>query len=168
MTENINSLNPYKGNTYEGLISPRGHQENHILVFGSNTEGRHGAGTAKFAVENFGAIYGQSSGLQGRSWAIITKDLTKTKHPSVDKKFIIYQMNVLYKFAEERPDLIFLIAYTATGKNLNGYTPEEIADMFYSAINLESKIGLFEAIGYIPKNIIFEKQFYKLVNEGRN
>lgn len=45
-----------------------------IFVFGSNMAGRHGAGSAKEALKNHGAIYGQGFGFQGNSFAIPTKD----------------------------------------------------------------------------------------------
>jgi len=45
---------------YIGNITP---EANTIFVFGSNSEGRHGAGAAKVARNQFGAIYGQSEGL---------------------------------------------------------------------------------------------------------
>ncbi len=45
-----------------------------IFVFGSNLAGRHGAGSAKFALENCGAIWGRGFGMQGYSYAIPTKD----------------------------------------------------------------------------------------------
>lgn len=45
-----------------------------VFVFGSNRAGRHGAGAAKYAVQAYGAIYGQGEGRQGRSYAIPTKD----------------------------------------------------------------------------------------------
>ena len=55
----------------------------HIFVFGSNTEGRHGAGAALYARQHHGAIYGQARGLQGNSYAIVTKDL------SLDRKSVV-------------------------------------------------------------------------------
>src|SRR4051812_21240974 len=39
-----------------------------IFVFGSNLAGRHGAGSARAAVLNHGAIYGQAFGRQGMSF----------------------------------------------------------------------------------------------------
>ena len=45
-----------------------------IFVFGSNLAGRHGKGAALYAKKHHGAIYGQGYGLQGRSFAIPTKD----------------------------------------------------------------------------------------------
>ena len=38
---------------YTGNITP---DTNTIFVFGSNTDGRHGAGAAKLATEQFGAL----------------------------------------------------------------------------------------------------------------
>ena len=58
--------------SYEGMITP---DANTIFVFGSNPEGRHGAGAAKVAREKFGAVYGQGEGLQGSAYALPTKDL---------------------------------------------------------------------------------------------
>ena len=45
-----------------------------IFVFGSNERGAHGKGAALQAVTEYGAKYGQGFGLQGRSFAIPTKD----------------------------------------------------------------------------------------------
>ena len=46
-----------------------------ILVFGSNTQGRHGKGMALTAMRKFGAVYEQAKGLQGLSYGIVTKEL---------------------------------------------------------------------------------------------
>lgn len=37
---------------------------NEVLVFGSNASGAHGGGAARFAYDRFGAVWGQSEGLQ--------------------------------------------------------------------------------------------------------
>lgn len=50
-----------------------------IFVFGSNIDGRHGAGAAQTALHNHGAIRGVAMGIQGNSYAIATKDLYKGK-----------------------------------------------------------------------------------------
>jgi hypothetical protein len=123
-------------------------QSNQIFVFGSNTQGRHGLGAAKFAKDYAGAIYGQAYGLQGQAYAIVTKDLTKRKHPSIDKFEIVRQIELLYICAVENPDKEFLIVYTLK-PNLNGYSPNEMAEMFSSSC--------------IPNNIIFEEEFAKLI-----
>ncbi|MBW4564935.1 MAG: hypothetical protein KME32_28275 [Mojavia pulchra JT2-VF2] len=46
-----------------------------IFVFGSNTEGRHGAGSALFARQYCNTECGNPQGRQGQSWAIATKGL---------------------------------------------------------------------------------------------
>jgi len=131
--------------TYSGMITKLG--KNQIFVFGANTQFRHGKGAALQALK-FGAKYGKG-GLVGQTWSIITKDLTKRIHPSISKDRIISQIEELYQFAIENPYLEFLIAYSGSGKNLNGYTNLEMAEMF-SQFN-------------IPPNIVFEREFYKII-----
>lgn len=135
--------------TYIGPITKL--EENQIFVFGSNTQGKHGKGSANLALRKFGAIYGQSKGLQGKSYAIITKDLTKKIHPSISKEMIIEQIWELYYFAKMHFDLEFLVSYSGTGTNLNGYTNSEMAEMF-------AEIPII-------KNIVYAKEFGKLVEE---
>ena len=65
--------------TYKGLIEKL--EPNQIFVFGSNTEGRHGAGTARLCLNKYGAKWGQASGLQGQSYGLITTDLRIHKRP---------------------------------------------------------------------------------------
>lgn len=132
---------------YEGTILVL--KENEIFVFGSNTEGRHGAGAAKFARDKFGAKYGQARGLQGRSYAIVTKDLKKGyKSRTVDQ--IAEEIKNLYAFVRENKELRFLIAYCPmSAPPLNGYSYEDLAGIF----------SLYK----IPTNIIFEQNFYDLV-----
>lgn len=65
--------------TYKGLIEKL--EPNQIFVFGSNIEGLHGAGTARLCLNKYGAKWGQASGLQGRSYGLITTDLRTYKFP---------------------------------------------------------------------------------------
>lgn len=132
--------------TYTGKLTKL--PPNDIFVFGSNTQGRHGKGAALDAIKYFRAIYGQPEGLQGQSYAIITKDLTKYKHPSISTLSIISQIHNLYKYAINNPNNKFYIAYKI-GNNLNGYTSKEMADIF-------SDIE-------IPNNIVFDEEFSKLL-----
>lgn len=134
--------------TYSGLVMKL--EPNQIFVFGSNTQGRHGKGTALLAYKHFGAIYGQARGLQGQSYAICTKDLTKELHPSVFEDNIINQIHELYFYASLHTDKEFLVAYTLAS-NLNGYIPQGMADMFAKA-------------GPIPENIVFSEDFAKLID----
>lgn len=141
--------------TYKGLIENL--PPNGIYVFGSNTQGRHGKGSALLAKEKFGAIYGEARGFQGQSYAICTKDLTAEKHPSITATNIMMQIATLYLRAkkEEYKDKEFYVAYQGEGNNLNGYTPLQMARMFAIAQN-----------GEIPENIIFEEKFAELVKNN--
>lgn len=133
--------------TYEGQIGKP--QINQIFVFGSNTEGRHGKGAALCAKQKWGAIQNQPKGLQGRSYAIITKNLRTWDHPSIPKYVIMEQIDELYKIAYRNPRMDFLITYSGTGDNLNWYSNIELAEMFKRE--------------YIPENIVFAEEFAKLI-----
>jgi hypothetical protein len=145
--------------TYSGYIESL--EENQIFVFGSNPEGRHGGGTARIAYTKYGAVYGKGRGLQGQSYALVTKNLSPgfreestgiTYHShgyrSVLTPQIIENIRELYETARSMPDKEFLVAYT-TGFNLNGYSGEEMASMF-SAIE-------------IPDNVVFNEDLAKLM-----
>lgn len=96
-----------------------------IFVFGSNLAGIHGAGSAQHARLYHGAILGQGVGLQGKSYAIPTKD----QHFNVLSLEVIRgYVNEFRKFAIEHPEMQFKIV--AIGCGLAGYKPEEIAPMF--------------------------------------
>lgn len=134
-------------NSYTGNITP---DANTIFVFGSNPEGRHGAGAAKIAREQFGAIYGQGEGLQGNSYALPTKDLRVKENRglrSIPESQIIESIRKLYDVAKQNPSKQFKIAYRNTNSaSLNGYTGLEMIDMFLKADS-------------IPSNIIFSKEW---------
>lgn len=49
-------------NHYTGNITPG---KDIIFVFGSNLEGKHGAGSAKVALQKFGAKYGRATVFTG-------------------------------------------------------------------------------------------------------
>lgn len=59
-------------------------EDDEVFVFGSNTQGAHGGGAARTAM-NWGAIYGQAYGLQGKTFAIPTVDYTKSGKMSVSE-----------------------------------------------------------------------------------
>lgn len=106
-------------------------------------------GNAKSAFKYFGAIYGVNSGMQGSSYAIVTKDLQKGWHPSIHNSVIELQIELLYAYARDNKEMQFFIAYSASSFLLNGYNIVEMAAMFKCA--------------RIPGNIVFEKGFYKII-----
>ncbi len=99
-----------------------------IFVFGSNLAGRHGKGAALAARRDHGAIYGQGEGLQGRSYAIPTKDAELRTLPTIT---IAEHVGRFLSFADRHPELTFRL--TPIGCGLAGYSPNEIAPMFRDA-----------------------------------
>jgi hypothetical protein len=116
-----------------------------IFVFGSNLAGRHGKGAALDAVRSFGAIYGQGVGLQGKSYAIPTKDERLRTLPLSD---IRHHVDEFIVFAREHPEMRF--ALTAIGCGLAGYSPRQIAPMFADA----------------PDNVLLPSEFRGVLGRG--
>lgn len=97
-----------------------------IFVFGSNLEGNHAGGAARYARKHFGAIMGQGVGLQGQSYAIPTmQGGIETIKPYVDD-FI--------NFAYECDQNTFYV--TRIGCGIAGFKDEEIAPLFKEARHL--------------------------------
>jgi hypothetical protein len=96
-----------------------------IFVFGSNLAGRHGAGAAFYARQNYGARNGQGEGLQGNSYAIPTKDENLVTLPL---ERISEHVERFKQFAREHPELQFSV--TPVGCGLAGYSPDDIAPLF--------------------------------------
>jgi hypothetical protein len=146
--------------TYNGLIDNL--NENQIFVFGSNPLGINGnlltgkGGSALHATKNGWVIQGEKMdnclSRTGKSWGIVTVSAPgKRRSKSIGE--ITSNIKKLYEYASKNTELDFLIAYTAGGRNLNGYSDVEMAKMF--------------ATNPIPTNIVFEVGFSKLVEEQK-
>lgn len=138
---------------------------NEFFVFGSNPEGRHGAGAAKAAM-SFGAQYGQGRGLSGNSYALITKNLKagytekatgityeEEGYCSVSLPQISENIRELYEVATNNPDKKFLVVFQfetwpngSDKKSLNGYTSTEI-------------FNVFTDFDKIPDNVVFHESY---------
>ena len=139
---------------YQGNIMP---EEGTIFVFGSNPEGRHGAGSAKVAREQFGAIYGQGEGLQGNAYALPTTELRyymqdKYSRQSMSEDAILGNIKRMYECAESHPDWKFKVAYRnqPSERTLCGYSGRELMSMFKKAA---------EEYGGYPDNIYFSQEW---------
>lgn len=99
-----------------------------IFVFGSNLAGRHGAGAALFARKWCGARYGQGEGLQGRSYAIPTKDARLRTLPL---PAIAEAVGRFISHAAATPDVTYQL--TPIGCGLAGYRRADIEPLFASA-----------------------------------
>jgi hypothetical protein len=118
-------------------------EENQVFVFGSNRQGRHSLGAALVARNKFGAIYGQSKGLQGQSYAIVTKELRSNYDP-VTLDEVKQGIDNFIIFTKENTHLTFYVV--ELGCNLAYFTVEEIAPLFKPAIRLKNV--------YLPQRFI--------------
>jgi len=101
-----------------------------IFVFGSNLAGIHGAGAARHALEQEGAVWGYGVGPIGNSYAIPTKDYNIH---SLSLDLIMIHVQAFISYAELHPELEFKV--TRIGCGLAGFTNEQIAPMFERAPN---------------------------------
>mgnify|MGYP003402527240 FL=1 len=107
-----------------------------IFVFGSNKAGIHGAGAAKYAMQAYGAIWGQGEGRQGRSYGIPTKDETIKTMPLSD---IEVGIRKFARYAAENHDEAFIL--TPIGCGLAGHKPEDLWDILHR-VKLPSNVAL--------------------------
>jgi len=121
---------PKKHRTYLDKIEDNEdkHAKKPVFVFGSNLAGIHGAGAARCALEEHGAIWGQGIGMQGNSYGIPTKDAQI--QTLVLREIAIHVFGFL-AFARSHPELTFQV--TRIGCGLAGYVDAEIAPMFSGA-----------------------------------
>jgi hypothetical protein len=110
-----------------------------IFVFGSNAAGMHGAGAARQALEQFGAVMGKGSGLHGSSYAIDTMSGLPT---------IAAETAHFIAFAAEHPELRFLV--TEIGCGIAGYQPAQIAPFFAGA----------------TANVVLPERFVTVLSQG--
>lgn len=96
-----------------------------IFVFGSNEAGIHGAGAAKWAERNAGAVRGMGHGRRGMSYAIPTKDRSIQTLPLEN---IEWYINKFLNYARANRHLEFDL--TPVGCGLAGYKQEQIKPLF--------------------------------------
>ncbi len=118
-------------NNTESRVSPEwidSLEDNEIFVFGCRRSGRHWEGAAKFAMDHFSAVFGQSEGLQGQSYAIPTAGVDLAEIRSAVERFTL--------FAAEHKELKFLV--TPVGCGLGFWHPTHIAPLFRQASELDN------------------------------
>lgn len=115
-----------------------------IFCFASNLAGKHYGGSAKAAVEQYGAIIGQGIGLQGDSYAI----------PTLDENFEPLPLSTIALHVADFIDhasinLVSTFRVVEIGCGIAKFTPEQIAPLFYGA----------------PANCLFSPRFEKILVE---
>lgn len=144
--------------------------ENEIFLYGSNPQGINGAGAAKAAMSlSKGAKNGVGRGFNGsNAYALVTKSLNagflekstgilydKEGYRSVSPEQIRKNIDELYEIAKspEHKNKKFLLSYQYESwpngtpkKSLNGYTSQEILEMFVKDKD-------------VPQNIVFHESY---------
>lgn len=137
---------------------------NNVFVFGSNPEGRHGAGAAKAAMQ-FGAKYGVGRGHRGNTYALPTKNLKrnyfevdtgivygKTGEKSISREQIIANIADMYVFARDNTHLTFFVSYMRVANLLNGYSSLEMIEMFTQGHNVPDNIRFHNSFREVLEN----------------
>ena len=116
----------------------------------------HGAGAAKYAREERGAIMGKSYGHYGQSFAIPSKD----EHIDVipQDQWIRIRMYIagFVAYAYSRPKISFMV--TQIGCGLAGMTKEDVAPWFQESISLLTSGPL--------RNVYFDEAWEPFMVEG--
>lgn len=129
MSEFKENLKKYNMEYISNRVTPNNIQTlepNEVFVFGSNPQGNHAGGAARFAVEHFGAQMGVGEGIQGQSYAIPTTERLQMEDAIM--RFCYY--------AHMHPEKKFLV--TQVGCGIVGYAPEDVAPLFKMAIEIEN------------------------------
>lgn len=107
-----------------------------IFVFGSNTAGRHGKGSALHAKLMHGAVQGVGRGFTGNCYALPTRaasNVIGSKITTLPLAEIAKNVDEFLLVARGYPELDFEV--TKIGCGLAGYPEEEIAPLFKHATN---------------------------------
>lgn len=114
-----------------------------VFVFGSNRAGIHGAGAARYAHAQLGAVWGVGEGLTGRCYALPTKDENIQTLPmeEIEQHFAIF-----IDFATANVNR-FLFDLTPIGCGLAGYTKPQMLEMMLKQT--------------IPDNVYFNRRWFQ-------
>ena len=182
-TFELNEAQP-KISFYTGNITP---EANTIFVFGSNPEGKHGAGAARTAVDKFGAKYGQGEGLQGNAYALPTKDLNKAKNtrwyrPSPKEEAEVKEWYKNHSFSEVQNHPLNAERTMTPQQIIEGIqklykvarqNPDKqfkVSHYPFGKLSLNGYLGeemlaMFKQAGQIPYNVVFNKEWTDHWNE---
>lgn len=108
-----------------------------VFVFGSNEQGRHGAGAAKYAVDHYGAKEGIGVGHVGNSYALPTKNhYIQTLPLNIISEYV----DQFLEYARNNPSYWFMMTKIRCG--LAGLREEDILPMFGAIENIPGNVDL--------------------------
>jgi len=112
--------------------------EQMIFVFGSNLSGIHGAGAARYARLERGAVVGVGEGITGQCYALPTKGF-KLQEMTIQE--VQTSVETFLQYAYDHPEIEFQV--TQVGCGLGGFSRDDIAPMFE----------------YAPENCYFDRMW---------
>lgn len=104
------------------------HLPTDVFVFGSNSRGHHGCGSAKFAHQFLGAMFGVAEGKTGGAYALPTRDYVGGDFITRPIKDIEESIHKLIDFSLSHPHLNFKVA--RIGCTNAGLSDEEVSSIF--------------------------------------
>jgi len=144
--------------TYIGIITQL--PDNGIAVIGCNPVGINGnpikgtGGSMLIALNKGWVKQGEklnnSLASSGKLFGLTTVSWPGKKRSKTVEE-IKKGIEILYSYADTNPDKDFYVFYSAGGRNLNGYSDQEMAEIFSSHS--------------IPQNIVFEYEFSKMIKQ---
>lgn len=125
-----------------------------IFVFGSNTKGLHLGGAARIAYDKFGAKWGLSEGLSGRTYAIPTMSPEGDK---VSKRTLQLSFYNFLRIVQSRKNLKFLL--TKIGCGIAGWEVKDVAELLsLSIMDFNLNYGGFGKHNF-PDNLSVPEEF---------
>ena len=109
-------------------------EANEVFVFGSNLNGVHAGGASLMALRSFGAEWGQTEGLQGKSYAIPT-DIRGEAVDNVSA-YLKKHIDKFLNYAKSHQDKTFLV--TKVGCGNAGFDEEFMAQFFKDALEMKN------------------------------
>lgn len=137
---------PCHGDVLATLANDGGPADDPVLVFGSNAQGRHGRGAARFAVQWRGAQEGIGAGRAGQSYAIPTRTFQHGHLQTLPVEVIQPHVDAFFDYASQHPQELFQV--TRVGCGLAGLTDAVIAPLFKPALALPNVLlpGTWQAM----------------------
>ena len=155
--KSVTTLDKFIDNLYffDKWPSVKDYKENPnlIFVFGSNTDGLHGAGAAKFAFDYLNAEMGKAEGITGQTYALPTKKFSRYAY----EQLVLIQSSIIkfYQFVIENKDDNNFYILTAIGTGLSEVPINEIANVLRNQLLSLKK----EEVDCIREKVIFSSDF---------
>lgn len=126
-----------------------------FFVFGSNTKGLHFGGAARVAYEKFGAKWGVSEGLSGKTYAIPTMSPEGIK---VGGKLLRLELYNFLRVVRENKDKEFLL--TKIGCGIAGWEVKDVARLLgLEILRFDLYCKGFNKSTYFPENLSIPQEF---------